>query len=87
MLKEDEFEDDKDKLVEFYQNKGYIDFAIQDIKYDYIDPEVDGHPHHRFRGAAIQGGTLDIKGNTIFTTNDFIKGVKMIDGKLMVLTN
>jgi outer membrane protein insertion porin family len=39
VLKEDEFEDDKDSLVEFYQNKGYIDFAIQDIKFDYINPE------------------------------------------------
>src|SRR5208282_4131663 len=38
VLKEDEFEDDQEKLVEFYQSKGYIDFAIQDIKQDYLTP-------------------------------------------------
>ena len=39
VLKEDDFEDDKDTLVEYYQNEGYIDFAIKDIKFDYISPK------------------------------------------------
>ncbi len=64
VLKEDDFEDDKDKLVEYYQNKGYIDFAIQDIQFDY-------HPAPnamviRFivsEGRHYKVGTLDIKGD------------------------
>jgi outer membrane protein insertion porin family len=84
VLKEDQFEDDKDKLVEFYQNKGYIDFAIQDIKLDYINPKWMIIRIFVSEGQGYKVGTLDIKGNTLFTTNDFITG-KKINGQLMRL--
>jgi outer membrane protein insertion porin family len=77
VLKEDEFETDKDALVEFYQNKGYIDFAIQDIKFDYINPKWMIIRVILSEGRQYKVGSLDIKGNTIFTTNDFIQGLKI----------
>ena len=77
VLKEDDFEDDKDALVEFYQNKGYIDFAIQDIKFDYISPNWMIIRIIVSEGRQYKVGTLDIKGNKLFTTNDFINGVKV----------
>jgi outer membrane protein insertion porin family len=77
VLKEDEFETDKEGLVEFYQNKGYIDFAIQDIKFDYINPKWMILRVILSEGKQYKVGTLDIKGNTIFTTNDFIQGLKI----------
>jgi outer membrane protein insertion porin family len=77
VLKEDEFETDKESLVEFYQNKGYIDFAIQDVKLDYINPKWMIIRVIISEGRQYKVGTLDIKGNTIFTTNDFIQGVKI----------
>jgi outer membrane protein insertion porin family len=84
VLKEDEFEDDKDRLVEFYQNNGYIDFAIQDIKFDYLTPARMVIRFIVSEGRQYKVGTLDIKGNKLFTTNDFIKGVR-IDRQLMKL--
>jgi len=86
VLKKDEFEDDRDRLLEYYQNDGYIDFAILDIKYVKT-------AHNRMvlhivisEGRQYKVGNLTITGNTVFTTNDFIKGKKIGD-KLMVLTN
>src|ERR1700722_1902341 len=77
VLKEDEFQDDKDSLVEFFQNKGYIDFAIQDVKFEDISPNWMIIRVVVSQGRLYKVGALDIKGNTIFTTNDFIKGVKI----------
>jgi outer membrane protein insertion porin family len=84
VLKEDQFEDDKDKLVEHYQNKGYIDFAIQDIRFDYINPKWMIVRISVSEGQPYKVGTLEIKGNHLFTSNDFILG-KKINGQLMRL--
>jgi outer membrane protein insertion porin family len=75
VLKEDDFEDDKDTLVEFYQNDGYIDFAIQDIKFDYVTPTKMVIRFFVSEGRQYKVGALDINGNKIFSTNDFLKGV------------
>jgi outer membrane protein insertion porin family len=75
VLKEDDFADDKDTLVEFYQNDGYIDFAIQDIKFDYLTPNRMVIRFIVSEGRQYKVGALDVKGNTLFSTNDFLKGV------------
>jgi outer membrane protein insertion porin family len=84
VLKEDDFEDDQEKLVEYYQNKGYIDFAIKDVQYDHPSPKWLVIRIIVSEGKLYKVGTLDIKGNHIYSTNDFINGVK-IDRKLMKL--
>ena len=84
VLKKDEFEDDKDALVEYYQNAGYIDMTIQDVQFDYVTPSKMIIRIFISEGQQYKVGTLDIKGNKIFTTNDFIKGV-VIDRQLMKL--
>ncbi|MGA2749728.1 MAG: outer membrane protein assembly factor BamA [Verrucomicrobiota bacterium] len=84
VLKEDQFDDDKEKLIEFYQNKGYIDFAIQDVKIDYLSPKWMDVSIVVSEGRRYKVGALDIKGNKLFTTNDFIKGIKL-DKQLMKL--
>jgi outer membrane protein insertion porin family len=86
VLKKDEFEDDKDRLIEFYQNEGYIDFAIQDIKFESPSPNRMVIRIVVSQGRQYKVGTLTIEGNKIFSTNDFIKGLK-IDNKLMKLAD
>jgi len=39
VLKDDQFEDDKEKLADFYRNEGYIDFEIKDIKFEQVTPK------------------------------------------------
>lgn len=77
VLKEDQFEDDKDTLVEYYQNDGYIDFAIQDIKFDYITPSRMIIRFIVSEGRQYRVGTVDFKGNKLYTTNDFFRGVTL----------
>ena len=86
VLKKEEFEDDMDRLLEYYQNDGYIDFAILDKKFDYTVSNRMVIHIVISEGRQYKVGNLTITGNTLFSTNDFIKG-RMIGGKLMVLTN
>jgi outer membrane protein insertion porin family len=82
VLKEDDFTDDKDTLVEYYQNEGYIDFAIKDIKFDYVTPNRMVIRFFGSEGRQYKVGTLDITGNKLFTTNDFIKGVTVAKNRM-----
>ncbi|HUD48996.1 MAG TPA: outer membrane protein assembly factor BamA [Candidatus Baltobacteraceae bacterium] len=84
VLKDDDFDDDQDKLVEYFQNKGYIDFAIKDIQYDHPTPKWMIIRIIVSEGKLYKVGTLDIRGNHVYSTNEFINGVKM-DRKLMKL--
>jgi outer membrane protein insertion porin family len=34
VIKEEEFTDDKDRIKDFYQEKGFIDFDLKDVQYD-----------------------------------------------------
>jgi outer membrane protein insertion porin family len=84
VLKEDDFDEDQDKLVEYYQNKGYIDFAIKDVQFDHPSPKWMVIRVIVSEGKLYKVGTLDIKGNHLYSTNDFINGVR-IDRKLLKL--
>ena len=74
VLKDDQFEDDKDKLLEFYQNEGYIDFEIKDVQFDYHDPK---HMTVRFQvseGNRYKVGAVEFKGNSLFKAEEITKG-------------
>jgi len=86
VLKKDEFEQDMDHLLEFYQNDGYIDFAIVGTRFENTAPNRMVIHIMVSEGRQYKVGTLTITGNTVFSTDDFIKG-KVIGGKRMVLTN
>ena len=75
VLKEDQFEDDKNSLIEYYQNDGYIDFNIQDVKFDYVTPTKMVIRIIVSEGRQYKVGTLDIRGNKLFSTNDLLKGI------------
>ena len=42
VFKQDDFDDDKDTLTEFYHNKGYLDFEIKDVKLVHPTPDTMG---------------------------------------------
>jgi outer membrane protein insertion porin family len=86
VLKQDEFTDDMQRLTEFYQNDGYVDFSIQDRKFQYLAPNRMIIHIVISEGRQYKVGAVTFTGNTLFSTNDFIKG-KVIGGKLMILTN
>ncbi|MCL5099315.1 MAG: outer membrane protein assembly factor BamA [Candidatus Omnitrophica bacterium] len=75
VLKEDQFDDDKEKLVDFYRNEGYIDFEIKDIKFDEINPKWMIIRFFVSEGRQYKVGKIDFKGNKLFTGADILKGV------------
>lgn len=74
VLKEDEFEDDKQKLIEFYQNEGYIDFEIKDVKFDYETANKLVIHIVISEGTVYKVGQVTLKGNHLFTTDEIMKG-------------
>jgi outer membrane protein insertion porin family len=80
VLKDEQFEDDKDKLAEFYHDEGFIDFEIRDIKFEYPDPS---HMVIRFQileGQKYKVGSIQFKGNQLFSAEEISKGDKSSKG-------
>ncbi len=88
VLKDEQFEDDKDKLAAFYRNEGYIDFELKDVQLETTDPK---HMIIRFmisEGTRYKVGDVKFKGNTLFTAEQISKadrsskGIKMGVGQV-----
>ena len=77
VLKDEQFEDDKDKLIEFYQNEGYIDFEIKDVQFDYVTPNRVVIRFVVSEGTRYKVGNITFKGNALFSTNEIYQGIKV----------
>lgn len=77
VLKDEQFEDDKEKLIEFYQNEGYIDFEIKDVQFDYITPAKLVIRFIVSEGTRYKVGNIAFKGNALFSTNEIYKGIRV----------
>ncbi len=75
-FKEDEFEDDQERLTEFYQNAGYIDFEVKGTNLIYPTPRTMRIEFVISEGNQYKVGTVTFKGNKIFTTDQIIAGLK-----------
>lgn len=71
VLKDEQFEDDKDKLTEFYQAAGYIDFKIKDVRFEYpkdnrmvLHFDVD-------EGRQYKVGQISFRDNKLFKASEF----------------
>ncbi len=66
---EDKFDEDKERLAEFYHEKGYIDFEIKDVQFEYPTP---GRLIVRLtisEGRSYKVGQITFEGTTMFPTN------------------
>ncbi|NBV20712.1 MAG: outer membrane protein assembly factor BamA [Proteobacteria bacterium] len=80
-FKDDQFDDDKEKLAEFYRNEGYLDFEIKDVQFEYPKPDRMVIKFVVFEGKQYKVGTVAVKGNNLFPSADIEKGIKMKAGK------
>ncbi|HOW66004.1 MAG TPA: outer membrane protein assembly factor BamA [Candidatus Paceibacterota bacterium] len=70
VLKDEQFEDDKDKLATFYRNEGYVDFEIQDVKFEQKDAKwMVIHIHVR-EGRQYHVGSVTFQGNSLFNAEE-----------------
>src|SRR5262249_47034800 len=62
-LKEEQLEDDKDRLTEFYRNEGYVDFEIKEVKNLYDTPKKLRLVFVISEGRQYRVGDVGFKGN------------------------
>lgn len=85
ILKDEQFEDDKERLADFYRNEGYIDFEIKDIQFENVDPKWMVIRFIVSEGRQYKVGAVEIKGNELFTDEQIFQGIT-VGGKPVKLT-
>lgn len=86
VLKQEEFLQDKSRIVAFYNENGYMDAEVTDYKWDIediISTNKQGEVTKKIRGIIIRAtikegqkyktGTFTFEDNTIFTTSELVK--------------
>jgi outer membrane protein insertion porin family len=66
VFKQDEFDDDKDALTQFYRNHGYLDFEIKDVKYEHPSPNTMALQFDVYEGKQYKVGSVKFTGNKLF---------------------
>ncbi len=74
-LKAEQFDEDRQKLIEFYQDEGYIDFEIREVKMNYVTPSRLILEFHVFEGRQYKVGKVEFRGNQIFSADAIRAGV------------
>ncbi|MGI8967061.1 MAG: POTRA domain-containing protein [Limisphaerales bacterium] len=80
VLKNEQFQDDKERLLEFYQNEGYIDFEIKNVKFIYVGENKLNLRFILSEGTRYKVGALSLKGNQLFSTKQILKEPDEYDG-------
>lgn len=80
-FKDDVFEEDKDKLREFYADKGYIDMELKEPRFEY--PKTNNLILHLpvSEGPQYKVGSVDFKGNELFTREQITQNLTSKDGE------
>jgi outer membrane protein insertion porin family len=78
VFKEDQFEDDKDALTEFYRSHGYLDFEIKDVKLVHPKPNTMDIRFFVFEGKQYKVGSVKFSGNTIFNDQQIYQGLQQV---------
>jgi outer membrane protein insertion porin family len=65
LYKEDQFQDDKDALGDFYRSHGYLDFEIKDVRILYPTPDTMAIQFHVYEGRQYHVGAVTLTGATL----------------------
>jgi len=76
-LKDEQLADDKDKLTEFYQNEGYIDFEIKEVSTEPLTTNKVILHWKVVEGRIYKVGAISVKGATTFTPEQVQAALKM----------
>ena len=68
-FKQDDFDADRDELVDFYRNHGYLDFEIKDVKFNRPATNRLDIQFYVFEGRQYKAGAVTFSGTTLFPTN------------------
>ncbi len=76
VFKDDQFDDDKEKLGTFYREKGYIDFEIKDIQFEHPTPNTLVIRFILYEGRLYKVGSVKFTGNKLFSVADIGEGIR-----------
>ncbi len=77
VFKDEQFDDDKEKLAEFYRNKGYIDFDIKDVQFEHPTPRTLVIRIIVYEGRQYKVGSVKFTGNKLFSNADIAEGIRL----------
>jgi outer membrane protein insertion porin family len=89
VLKDEQFEEDKEKLADFYRQAGYIDFELKEVKLDQVSPRRIIIRLYVYEGVKYRVGSVDLQGNKLFPTDEILtraysrEGMKITRGLSM----
>jgi outer membrane protein insertion porin family len=76
VFKDEQFDDDKEKLAEFYRNKGYIDFDIKDVQFEHPTPRTLVIRFIVYEGRQYKVGSVKFTGNKLFSNAEIAEGIR-----------
>jgi len=80
-FKDDVFEEDKEKLHEFYADKGYIDMELKEPRFEYLKTNSLILHLPISEGPQYRVGNVDFKGNELFPREQIIQNLTSKDGE------
>ncbi|MBK9137398.1 MAG: outer membrane protein assembly factor BamA [Verrucomicrobia bacterium] len=78
-LKDEVFEEDRERLVEFYRDAGYIDFEIKDVQFEEKSPAEMIIKFFVSEGRQYRVGSVALEGNKLFPTEEILARVVVRD--------
>ncbi|MEO0454812.1 MAG: outer membrane protein assembly factor BamA [Verrucomicrobiota bacterium] len=82
IFREEWFDEDLKKLRAFYQDNGYIDFAVKDIQYDQAEEDVLDITITIFEGIQYRVGSMSFESNTIFSREQILSRLRATEGTI-----
>jgi outer membrane protein insertion porin family len=76
VLKDEQFEEDKEKLTELYRDKGYIDSEIKDVQFVNPTPRTLIIRFILYEGTQYKVGSVKFTGNKLFTVAEIARGLR-----------
>ena len=78
VFKDEQFEDDREALVQFYRKDGYIDFEIKDVQFDHPTPKTLMIRFIIYEGRQYKVGSVRFTGNKLFDTAAIATGLRAL---------
>jgi outer membrane protein insertion porin family len=76
VFKDEQFDEDKEKLAEYYRNKGYIDFDIKDVQFEHPNPRTLVIRIILYEGRQYKVGSVKFTGNKLFSNAEIADAIR-----------
>ena len=78
VLKDEQFEEDQEKLKDYYRDHGYIDFEIKNVEYLNPTPRTLIIRINVYEGVQYKVGSVKFTGNKLFSTAEIARGLQSL---------